>query len=262
MRWLEMTGPEVARAGKEIGVALVPIGATERHGDHLPTGNDTLSVGRLCDDAAAVEPAVVLPTIFTGMNTELRHAPGSISIRPELIMEYLEELCDEIGRNGFWKIVIVSGHGGNRYMIPQLIMNTLDTPKPYVLYYSAGHGMDPEVREKVLETDIHAHACECETSTSLYLFPELVKMDRVPDEMVESSKPAGLEEIYSNVDWFASFPENVSGLPKVATAEKGRILYENQVKRLAKVIKTVKNDKDGPGLLEEFYRRVDEVSSS
>lgn len=261
MKWLEMKSSDVGRIAEEIGLVVLPVGSTERHGDHLPVGQDTLAVTALCERAADVEPAVVFPTIFTGMNTELRHGPGSVSIRPELIMEYLEAICDEIGRNGFGKILIVSGHGGNRYMLPQLLMNVQDDEKPYVLYYVTGGLVDPELRRKVLETDVHAHACECETSTALYLHPDLVDMSRVPDKPVASSRDFDLEEVYSNVDWFSRFPENVSGEPGKATAEKGRAMFGDKVKRLAGIINKVKADDRSPGLLKDFYRRVRDVST-
>jgi len=259
MLWLEMTGPEVALAAKKVGVAILPIGATERHGDHLPVGMDTLTVTNICAKAVDKEDAVIFPTVFTGMNTELRHAPGSISVRPELIMQYLEEICDEIGRNGFAKIILVSGHGGNRYMLPQLVMNTLDSEKPYVLYYVSGYNFDPKVGEKVLETKVHAHACECETSVGLHLFPQLIHMDRVPDKPVESQKPVYLEGIYSNIDWFASFSENVSGEPGKATPAKGKALFNSMIDRLADAIRRVKKDNRGPKLLKAFYKRVSKV---
>ena len=159
MKWLELKSSDFPQVVEDVGLAVLPVGSTERHADHLPVGQDTLAVTALCEKAAEKEAAVVFPTIFTGMNTELRHGPGSISIRPELIMKYLEEICDEIGRNGFGKILIVSGHGGNRYMLPQLVMNTLDEVKPYVLYYVHGGMVDSDIKRDVLETDVHAHAC-------------------------------------------------------------------------------------------------------
>ena len=259
MLWLEMTGPEVAAAAKKGAVAILPVGATERHGDHLPVGMDTFTVTNIVKRAVAKEDAVIFPTVCTGMNTELRHAPGSISVHPELIMKYVEEICDEIGRNGFGKIILVSGHGGNRYMLPQLVMNTLDSEKPYVLYYVSGFNYDPKIGEKVLQTKVHAHACECETSVGLFLFPELIHMDRVPKKPVNSSKPAYLDGIYSNVDWFASFSENVSGEPGKATAAKGKALANSMIDRLADEIRRVKKDNKGPKLLKAFYKRVGQV---
>lgn len=262
MKWLELKSSDFPRAIKEPGLVLLPVGSTERHGDHLPVGQDTFAVTALCEKAAEREPAVVFPTVFTGMNTELRHALGSISVRPELIMQYLEAICDEIGRNGFGRILLVSGHGGNRYMLPQLVMNTLDDEKPYVLYYIHGGMVDSDIERDVLETDVHAHACECETSSALHLHPQLVDMDQVPEKAVASSRDFGLEEVYSNVDWFSHFPENVSGDPAKATAKKGKVLFESAVQTLAGIIKKVKQDTRSPELLREFHQRVRDVIST
>ena len=104
------------------GLCVLPIGCIEKHGEHLPVGTDSLVCESLVRDAAERSDVVVFPSAKWLGDVSCYHAVerpeasdnlGFIGISPETLMLVLGELCDEIARNGFTKILIVNGHGGN-----------------------------------------------------------------------------------------------------------------------------------------------------
>ena len=95
------------------GVVLVPIGCLEKHGSHMPLGTDITIAREMAIRASAIESAMVFPYIPFGIVGEVKHKLGTISLSSNLIYHLLEELCDELVRNGFNKIIFVDGHGGN-----------------------------------------------------------------------------------------------------------------------------------------------------
>ena len=114
MNWEKLTSPDFEIAVKTCGrVCLLPLGVIEKHGDHLPLGQDAMVIHRLCTEAAEIEPAMVFPFFYLGRINEARHQPGTISLKYELILPVLESMCDEIARNGFDRILLANGHGGN-----------------------------------------------------------------------------------------------------------------------------------------------------
>ena len=106
MRWENLTGPEFeAGAAQAQGVCIIPIGVLEYHGPHLPLGTDMLYSHAVACAAAEQEAAIVYPAYHFGVNVETKHFPGGVAIREELLMALLENICDEISRNGLKKIV-------------------------------------------------------------------------------------------------------------------------------------------------------------
>ena len=99
-------------------------------------------------------------------------------------------VCDEIGRNGFRKIVIYNGHGGNTHLLNYLIQAGLSERKPYALYLPDRPSSRDNrgLWEDLLETKVHGHACECETSITLANYPNLVKMDYLRGRTAEPLK--------------------------------------------------------------------------
>jgi creatinine amidohydrolase len=173
-------------------------------------------------------------------------------------MELFFNVLDEIGRNGFKKIVILNAHGGNNHLLGFLAQCSLWEEKPYAVYYYNGR-LSPE-REKaweaVLETKLHYHACECETSISLANHPELVKMERVPAEAFEPlGRLAHVPANFSGISWYANFPEHYAGDARPATREKGLALRQIAVEALAEFIAAVKQDQGVPRLNAEFFER-------
>jgi creatinine amidohydrolase len=239
------------------------MGVMERHSDHLPLGTDFLNVHRIACLAAEKEPAVVFPPWYFGQIYEARCFPGALTIRPTLLLELIQGVLDEIGRNGFRKIVMVNGHGGNNFLLNFVAQCALWEEKPYALYIPTGR-LTPEREQQwlaLVETDVHGHACECETSTSLHNLGPLVRMDQVPEE---PALPLGrldhLPPTYTAIWWYANYPEHYAGDARTASAEKGRLRVGWVVDTLAEYIAAVKADEAVPALKSEFFRRVrDEV---
>ena len=260
MQWENLTAPEFERAIRESGVCILAMGVLERHSEHLPLGTDFLNGHRLACLAAETEPAVVFPPFYFGQIYEARCFPGALTVKPALLIELLQAVLDEIGRNGFRKIIIVNAHGGNAHLIPFLAQSTLWEQKPYSLYWWTGDlGAERQkLWQETVETKLHGHACECETSITLANFPDLVKMDAVPPQPGEPlGRMSGVPGGYAGIGWYADYPNHYAGDARSASAEKGRILSQLEVEALTEFIATVKQDTIVPTLEREFFSRAD-----
>lgn len=258
MQWENLTAPDFAQAVRDTGVCVIAFGVVERHSDHLPLGTDFLNGHRIACLAAQIEPAVVFPPFYFGQIYEARCFPGTLTLKPTLLLELIQAVFDEIGRNGFKKIILSNAHGGNGHLLPFLAQCSLYEQKPYSLYFYQGAQTEAEELEieALLETSLHGHACECETSTTLANFPELVHMERVPAQPGEPlGRASGLKGNYSGIWWYGDYPEHYAGDARTASAEKGKRLVEIEARALARFIAAVKADQAIPSLEAEFFRR-------
>jgi len=258
MQWENLTAPDFAHAVRETGVCVVAFGVLERHSEHLPLGTDYLVAHAIARLAAEKEAAVVFPPFYFGQIYEARCFPGALTLKPTLLVELIWSVLDEIGRNGFKKIILYNGHGGNAHLLPFIAQSSLYEQKPYTVYFFQDpmSEEDRKTWEATLETTLHGHACECETSTSLAVHPELVHMDRVPEEPANPRmRLAQLPGAYSGIWWYANYPEHYAGDARSASREKGLILQSILVEGLARFIKAVKQDEVTPGLEKEFFER-------
>jgi creatinine amidohydrolase len=247
---------------RDTGVCILTFGVIEKHSEHLPLGTDFLNGHRLACLAADKEPAVVFPPFYFGQIYEARCFPGTVTLAPTLLLQLIQGVLDEIGRNGFRKIILHNAHGGNNHLLPFLAQASLWEEKPYCLYYFADSlGIRDRAKwNALLETTNHNHACECETSVSLANHPELVKMERVPAQPADPlGRLDGVPGNFSGISWYANYPDHYAGDARPATAEKGRALQQLQVDALAAFIATVKADKVAPALNREFFSRVQNV---
>lgn len=263
MQWENLTAPEFAKAVKSTGgVCVIAMGVLERHSDHMPLGTDALNGHKICCLAAEQEPAVVFPLFYFGQIFEARCFPGTLTIKPTLLIELIQNVFDEIGRNGFRKIVVHNAHGGNWAMLQFLMQCALWEQKPYSLYLQTDW-LSPDQKERkkaLLETKEGGHACEEETSVTLATFPELVHMENVPVDPATSLKRLQhMPAHFSGIKWYSQYPEHYAGDAHPATAAKGQEILDMMVKNLATFIGAVKNDEVAPALEAEFFKRVSEV---
>src|SRR5262245_43930068 len=182
-RWDELTAGDWPKAlERSAATCILPIGILEKHGPHAPIGSDLIHVREWSARATKREYAVVFPDYFYGQIYEARHQPGTFALPPTLVLELLQATCDEIGRNGFKKIVIVKGHRGSPNLLRSFVQSQLALRHDYVVYFFdpvSAPALDEQVK-KLRKSDPagDAHAGERETSTLLYLRPDLVQMDR------------------------------------------------------------------------------------
>jgi creatinine amidohydrolase len=256
MLFENMTSPDVKEAVEKGLVAVLPIGSIEVHGPHMPTGTDSFVAFRVAEKAAEKEEAVVLPPLYYAYVAENRHFPGTISLTAKTLLSVLEEVCDEIARTGFKKILIVNGHGGNNSLLKVFLKECITKKKDYAVYAM----IEPwaslgDLAVKLSEGRIFGHACELETSMGLYLFEDLVKMGNIKREAMHGSTgmPSGIE---TSVDWQAYALDLYIGDPRFATKKKGKKFIEKLAEFVADAIRTIKSDANVPRILDDFYKRA------
>jgi creatinine amidohydrolase len=262
MQWEHLTAGDFEQAVRETGVCVVAMGVLERHSDHLPLGTDYLNAHRIACLAAEKETAVVFPPFYFGQIYEARCFPGALTLRPTLLLELIQGVFDEIGRNGFQKIIVYNGHGGNNHLLAFLAQTSLWEQKPYSLYAPMRHMTPDQGRQwqEMRDTEVGGHACEHETSVSLANHPHLVKMERVPGKpALPLNRMKGLPPTGTGIGWYSNYPEHYAGDARSATAEKGRALVQWQVETLAQYIRAVKADQVVPALESEFFDRVNQL---
>lgn len=259
VRMEELTAPEFVQAVEKSGkICIIPIGIIEKHGPHLPLGTDMIDAREVAFRAAAQEYAVVFPPYYFGQIYEAKHQPGAMAYSPQLVWMMLQETCDELGRNGFKKIVLVNGHGGNNNLLPYFCQTQLQSPRSYavILFQSAE---DPAVTKKIQQlrkTTTGGHADEEETSMILSHRPDLVHRERGHDQSGEDQQRlAGLENGYTGIWWYAKFPNHYAGDGSEADAQIGNLILDTEARQLAELVRSLKTDNRIIELQQQFYQQ-------
>jgi len=261
-RWDELTASDWENAlVKSNYTCILPIGILEKHGPGVPIGSDLIRVREWSARATKQEYAVVFPDYFYGQVNEAKQQYGTFSLPSKLAMELLEETTKEIARNGFKRIIIINGHGGNPQMIRYFIQNQLEKRRDYAVYFFEPN-VPKEVADKMASirksdpvTD--QHGGENEASAILYLRPDLMKQERSTQESGANQGRLNLSSnIYTAIWWYAAYPNHYAGDASVATVELGKVITENAISSLVSAIKEVKNDVNTLKLQEEYFDRV------
>ncbi|MBN1698573.1 MAG: creatininase family protein [Spirochaetales bacterium] len=259
MRWETLTASGIKDAIKKTGgLCILPLGVLEKHGNHLPVGTDMFIIHSVACRAAEKEPAVVFPPHIYTQIFEARHEPGAIAIGRTLMQDLLENICDEIARNGFKKIYLLNGHGGNVHFLSYFTECMLEKEKPYTIYFS-GYGLDVLYEEikKTMESELSYHAGEIETSIMMAIYPELVKSANIPSS---PAYPLGRQHLHAGVStpigWYADFPDHYAGDARPSTAKKGEQILERCIDYVVSVIGAIKKDKTIPKLIKKYRSSI------
>lgn len=258
----ELTAPDYIKAvEKSSKTCILPIGVFEKHGPHLPLGTDLYIAREYALRAAEKEYTVVFPWYYFSQINEAKHQPGTIAYSPELIWKALQETLNELARNGFEKIIIVNGHGGNNAFLNFFGMAQLSERRSYSLYVFQPSD-DPEVVKKAEELTQHdpynAHAGNEESSDMKAVQPELTHLERAGQQSgIDQDRLKNLHNVYTGIWWYAKFPNHYGGDGSKANAKAGELLINSTVDQLVKVIQAVKKDEMVPILQKEFYDESD-----
>lgn len=180
---LYMNRDEVAESVKEFPVAILPLGATEQHGHHLPLGTDIILAKGISKKIAEQTGALLLPTMPFGYSWVWRDIPGTISLQQNHVEAVIKDVAHSVSRYGIKLLVLVNGHDANnasmKYATREL-MDELDMPIIYLFYPNMEEVMKEYCESPTWNGMIHA--CEFETSLMLALNSKLVDMSKAVSE--------------------------------------------------------------------------------
>ncbi|MEX6689819.1 creatininase family protein [Danxiaibacter flavus] len=260
-RWDEITAADWDNAlTKSNKTCILPIGILEKHGPHVPMGSDLIRVREYALRATQKEYAVVFPDYFYGQINEAKHQPGVFALPERVVWDLLESTCDEIARNGFNKIIIINGHGGNPELIKYFIQTRLERERNYAVYFfqpssdSAFNRQVAALRRSDAAGD--QHAGEKETSEVLYFRPDLVQLDSAKNESGKNQNRLSIPNVYTGIWWYADYPNHYAGEGDKATATLGKVIADHTISQLIDAVKAIKSDNKTLMLQKEFYDRV------
>ena len=228
-------------------LAIIPVGSVEQHGFHLPLGTDSMVAIRLAEDAGELTDAIVTPPLWFGWSPHHLALPGTISIRPQILIEILFDVLSSLATHGFDRFVIVNGH--RIVNIPWIQISAEKAQRELgvkVAIFDPAY-MSKEIADQIGFGEV-GHAEELETSHMLHIMPHLVRMEKARDYVLPEKKLYNVDPripkdtlcyvpgTAKDLRKIAKESGGTSGRPCQATVEKGKKLHEHLVMRLIEVI--------------------------
>ncbi|WP_175059512.1 creatininase family protein [Thermococcus sp. 2319x1] len=236
MRMEKLTWEEFEKVKAKVSAVLLPVGSVEAHGKHLPLGTDVFVpleiAGRvekkLKDKGIEI---LIAPPIWYGHSFVLNVYPGTINVRADSLRRYVRDVMSEFVEEGFKKVIILNGHGGNVYPLIEAGEEVAESYNVEIILIN--WWMD--FRKEILEIcSSQGHAGEDETSVMLAIAPELVKMEKAKGE----KRSAPVRVIRRDIG-LELFPDGINDNPQGATREKGEKILEVVSERIAKMLEGV-----------------------
>lgn len=237
-----LSWPEISALREENGgLLMLPMGATEQHGPHLPVGMDTLLVEKVCEAASAKTGVPVMSALrYTVSQGHTPKWPGTFSLRHGTFISVLRELAAWAVATGWKRLLLVNSHFGNdppaRVAVDQIrleYIGRLQIGLAHVFKTGAG------VWETYTDDADDLHANRAETSLMLHLYPELVDMERIGTSDDED-RTGGTVFSYPVAQTSLN---GVTGKPSDATAEEGEELFGKMVEGLSDLLEKAKIEK-------------------
>lgn len=211
-------------------LALVPLGAVEVYGTHMPQGTDGIVATALCRSLAGRVPALVAPLIPVGYSATLQSFPTTLSVPTDALVAYSRGVVSSLLQLGARRVLLINGHAGNVQPLDGMCRE-LEAPDRRFAQVDIWRFIQP-ITGDVLDSQEwkFGHAGEAMTSVMLHLHPEYVKMDRASKEgPALPGQPLGLSYPRS---YRANSPKGLLGDASLATAEKGRVILERTLSAL------------------------------
>lgn len=260
------------------GVCVLPLGCLEKHGQHLPVGTDVIHITEIAKLASEKEPFCVFPTMYFGEKTGAGEFKGTVIFSSHLRQQILKETCSEIARNGFKKILIYNGHGGNQTMISEFSRSVLYEKTDYMVYdYSIGSDFatpkkllgenysyltkeDKEIlKDYIAQKKRFGHACFVETGWVYGVRPETVRLDKIDAESGQSvHRFDAFADLKINTPyaWMADYPNSYAGDMHEGMNERiARAMVEFSVDKLLGVVRFLKDETISDNYKEEWLKK-------
>jgi creatinine amidohydrolase len=238
MKFHEMTSPQLADVHRDQTLVVIPIAAVEQHGPHMPTGTDTILCGAVAEalESRLTGRVLLTPTFWLGASAHHLRFGATLDSRLDT---YIATLCDvarSLLDDGYQRLLFLNGHGGNIDPM-RVAVRKMQPEYPKALLAAGSYwSVAEELTRETLTGDHHfvGHACEFETSMMLHVRPELVDDRRRADagELVADE----LDGMFLSRDMRQRTREGYTGRPDLASAEKGKRLFDGIVDELVGLV--------------------------
>ena len=241
MQYAEYTHEAFRNLSPKGMTVIIPMGAVEAHGPHLPLDTDNILAERYSKLLAERTNALVLPVIPYGQVWSLKDFPGSLTVSNQTLIQLLVELAVSLYDQGFRSVVFFSAHLGNMNAMKdasRVLYEQKPMMKSLYLFYPNLQKYASEIREGTKGHHTYIHADEIETSLMLYLAPECVDMNKAIDD--PPNIPVSAD--YTPTPWHTFTKTAVLGEAKLATKEKGQYLVEKTLTDAVALVQRMKED--------------------
>lgn len=237
-----LTWEETVQAARERKVVLVPVGAIEQHGPHLPVDVDNRLVVALCEEAARRNPDLLACAMHIpyGYNAHNMAFAGTVTIRQQVFVDYCYDVCASYAHHGFQSILLINAHGSNQHLC-EAVARQVSMQTPGRCGTLSWWNLVPDIIQELRESEYPGgvgHACEMETSLYLHLASDDVRHTRIAKDIAWNVGQFWYKDFVgggplSYTSHHHEFSHSgVAGDPTVATADKGQQLLEAFCSRL------------------------------
>jgi creatinine amidohydrolase len=234
-RWCDLSWPDVGAhfQSRPHDVGLLPVGATEQHGPHLPCGTDTILAVAICEAVSARTGSLVLPALPVGCSYgHGRELPGTVSLSPESLASLVRQTIEWASLSGLRRIIVVNAHFGNHAAL-MVASDHLRLERPDLRVAVAGWwSADAEVAMETAADGDDIHANRTETSLMLAVAPHLVHLDR----LAASDDPDRTDGLVFRYTAPSLSTNGVTGRPSEASTELGLHLLDRTATALASMV--------------------------
>jgi creatinine amidohydrolase len=201
---------------------IVPVGALEQHGPHLPLGTNVLIARRIAVDLSEEFTVLRAPTIYYGVNVKgAQNYAGTATLRQKTLHRALNELLAAWEMHGITEFIAITAHRHEPHLDA---LATLITRRARVRVVSV---WDVDVTDLLETQPGPLHGCEAETSLMLHLYPDSVRMDRARD--FELSESQFRRYMRGQLVVPPAGGAGVVGHPTAATVAKGESIYKRML---------------------------------
>ncbi len=244
--WEEMSWPEIQERLKSVDIALLPCGAIEQHGPHLPVDVDyfdarhlAMKIAERCSDPKPF----VLPAIPYGVSYHHEGFKGTLSVTNDGLSRFVYDIGMSLAHNGIKKLIIINGHGDNAPTLAYAAQ-MINRDAHIFVCVDTGETSDIDIYGMV-NTHNDIHAGEIETSTTLAVRPELVNMSKAINETVNFNNKYLDYSSDRGVNWYVRTHKisesGIIGNPLLATREKGEKIWELMIDHLTRFVEEIKS---------------------
>lgn len=213
---------------------ILPVGSTEQHGPFGLLGTDHLLSEAIAEVVAEKSGTIAGPTLPYGMSIHHTEFPGVITLKPTTLTTIFRDVFWSLENQGFRRILILNGHGGNRNTFGTLmseLLNDFNSLKVKFRSWWEGEGVTELIKEKFGEQEGH-HSSPSELSMTMHLFPDKVK------KVKTQYRPMIERPLFETARLFKKhFPDGIVGSnANLANASHGKQLFEKCTSAFAKEI--------------------------